>query len=749
MFFVIYLDIKIISGFQSGNISLKQLYTFFSNLFFQLFFITLNKIQKMKSNTKKLKQQIVKIFKNNPQTQYNYKQISKILNIENTSQRRKISSILQQLTKEGQLSEIKKGKYQLKSVKGKIIGTLDMSARRDGIVYSEELGQDIHISIPNLHHALHNDIVEVSIFAKSKKNQLQGEITKIIKRNDKPFVGTIIKSENFAFVTIDDRLMPFDIFIPLKKLSGAKHGDKVIVKITDWPEYAKNPMGEIIDVLGKAGEHNVEMHAILAEFGLPYKFPEEVNIAAKKLSTKITPEDIKKRKDYRKTLTFTIDPSDAKDFDDALSFKKIDENKYEIGIHIADVTHYIKPGSIIDKEAEKRATSVYLVDRVVPMLPEILSNNVCSLNPNTDKLTFSVIVVMDNNANIKKTWIGRTIINSNRRFNYEEVQKIIETHKGDYADEISKLNQLAQTLRKKRFENGAISFDRGELRFKIDKEGKPIEVLYKKAKQSNQLVEEFMLIANKKVAERIGKPKQNQTPKTFVYRVHDAPDYDKLKQFKDFIEKFGYNISLKNDKAIAASLNKLFKDLQGKPEADVIANFAIRSMARAVYTTDNIGHYGLGFKYYTHFTSPIRRYPDMMVHRLLQRYLDKKPSAKKEIYEEKCKHSSEMEQLAMNAERTSTKYKAVEFMKDKIGQTFDAYISGLTDWGIFVEIQPYKIEGMILIRDIEDDFFYFDEDSYTLIAHYSDKKYTIGNKVRVKVVRADLVKRQLDFQLVN
>ncbi len=703
----------------------------------------------MAKHSKKLHKQILNIFKENPQKQYNYKQISKILNITTQAQKRAVSRSLQQFAREGKLQEVKKGKYQLRFIKKKTTGILDMSQRRNAVVYSEELNADIHINVNNLNHAIHNDLVEVSIFAKSKKNILEGEITKIIKRSETNFVGTIIKSDNFAFITVDNRLFPFDIFVPLKKLKGAKHGDKVIAKIVDWPEYAKNPIGEIIDVLGQAGNHNVEMHAILAEFGLPYKFPEKVENEAKKIPTKITAEEIKKRKDFRNTFTITIDPADAKDFDDAISLKILPGNKYQIGIHIADVTHYVKPGTIIDSEAYKRATSVYLVDRVVPMLPEALSNNICSLNPHTDKLTFSVVVTFDENANIKKTWIGRTIINSDRRFDYEEVQKIIETGEGEYSEEIKILNDIAQKLRKKRFEKGAISFDRGELRFKIDKDGKPLEVYYKKAKASNQLIEEFMLVANKKVAERIGKPRQNYEPKTFVYRVHDVPDFEKLRQFKDFIAKFGYEINLKNNKTIADSFNNLFEQLRDKPEADVIANFAIRSMARAVYTTDNIGHYGLGFKYYTHFTSPIRRYPDMMVHRLLQKYLDGAPSANKSKYEEKCKHSSEMEQLAMNAERTSIKYKAVEFMKERIGQTFDGYISGLTEWGIYVEVQPYKIEGMILIRDIEDDFFYFDEETYSLIAHYSNKRYQIGDKIRIKVIRADLIKRQLDFALVQ
>jgi len=671
------------------------------------------------------------------------------LNIDSPSQKRAVSKALQLLAKEGKISEIKKGRYELKAVKKTIIGTLDMSQKHDAVVFSKEFGDEIHISVPNLMHSLHDDTVKVSVFAKTKKNQLQGEVIEIIKRNDKHFVGTVMKSKNFAFISVNNKMMPFDIFIPIKKLKNAKQGDKVIAKIKDWPAHAKNPVGKIVEVLGATGNNNAEMHAILAEFGLPYKFPEFVEKEAEKILTTITNDEIKKRKDFRNTLTITIDPADAKDFDDAISLKILSENRFEIGIHIADVSHYVQENSIIDKEAFNRATSVYLVDRVVPMLPETLSNNVCSLNPNTDKLTFSVVVTFDENANIKKTWIGRTIINSDRRFNYEEAQEIIETKKGEYSKEINILNDIAQKLREKRFKKGAISFNRGELRFRIDDEGKPLDVIYKKAKESNQLVEEYMLTANIKVAERIGKPKPGKEAKTFIYRIHDEPDYEKLKQFKDFIIKFGYEVSLKTNKSIANSFNKLFDELRGKPEADVIASYAIRSMSKAIYTTDNIGHYGLGVKHYTHFTSPIRRYPDMMVHRLLQKYLDNSPSANKNEYEEKCIHSSKMEHLAMNAERTSIKYKAIEFMKEKIGETFDGYISGLTEWGIYVEIQPYKIEGMILIRDIEDDFFYFDEETYTLNAHYSDKKFQIGDKIKVIVSRADIVKRQLDFKLIN
>lgn len=700
-----------------------------------------------KTNSKKNKKQILAIFEKNPQKQYNYKQISKILGHKKPAQQRVIEKILLKLNEENQIFEIKKGKYQLKKVKTKQ-GVLDMSIKRDPLVKLTNTNEEIHINSRKLNRALHNDIVEVSIYPKSKKNIIEGEILEIIERASTQYVGTIIKSNNFAFCSVNSKLMPYDIFIPIKKLKKAKHGDKVVVEIFDWPAYAKKPIGEIKTILGKSGEHNAEMHAILAEYGLPYKFSETINQKAKEISAEITSEEIKKRKDFRNTLTITIDPADAKDFDDAISIKTLDNNLYEIGIHIADVTYYVKENSAIDKEAYSRATSVYLVDRVVPMLPEILSNKICSLTPNTDKLTYSVVVKIDKNAKIKHTWIGRTIINSNKRFNYDEVQKIIETNKGEHSDKILTLNNIAQKLRQKRFENGAFSFDRGEIKFKIDEKGNPTEVIYKKSNEANQLVEEFMLTANKKVAEKIGKPTAKKPKKTFIYRVHDQPNYDKLKQFQEFALKQGYEIKLDNKKTIANSLNKLFADIKNIPQSDTIANFAIRSMARATYTTQNIGHYGLDFEYYTHFTSPIRRYPDIMVHRLLTKYLRKEESVNQQQYEQKCIHASEKEQLAMTAERASIKYKTVEFMKQHIGETFDGYISGITEWGIYVEIIPFKIEGMILIRNIADDFFFFDEANYTLIAHYSDKKFSIGDKVKIKVIKADLTKRMLDFKLI-
>ncbi len=702
----------------------------------------------MKISKKKLKKHVLDVFRKNPEKQMNYKQVSAVLGIDSRSKRRLVMSVLDELYRKGELIEVKKGKYQYHRVKKYVEGVLELTNRGEGSVYCKELDEYVFIPSQYLNHALPGDKVKVLIFAKRKKSKLIGEVVEILKRSRQNIVGTVSITKNIAFLITEHKKFPYDVFIPLNKLKGAKNGYKAVVKIIEWPEYAKNPVGEVVEVLGKSGTHEAEMHAILLEFDLPYRFPEKVLKAAEQITAGITPEEIKKRKDFRDVLTFTIDPADAKDFDDAISFRDLGNGKYEIGVHIADVTHYVKEGTIIDKEAEKRGTSVYLVDRVVPMLPEKLSNDICSLNPHTEKLTFSVVFTLNQDAKLLKHWIGKTVIKSDRRFNYDEVQKILETGEGDFAEELKIINSIARKFRKKRVEHGAVLFDRGELRFKVDKKGVPTEVIYKEPREAEQLIEEFMLLANRKVAEKVGKTKPDEKPKTFVYRVHDEPDYEKLRSFKDFIEKFGFKINMKSPKTIAKSLNYIFEQLKDKPERDVIANYAVRSMAKAVYSTNNIGHYGLGFDYYTHFTSPIRRYPDMMVHRLLERYLNKGKSVNKEYYEDRCKHASEREQLAMNAEWASIKYKAVEFMKDKVGEEYDGLISGITEWGMFVEIIKYKIEGVVLLRNIEDDFFYFDERQYALIGHYTNKVYKIGNKVRVKVAKADLVKRQLDLQLI-
>jgi ribonuclease R len=708
-----------------------------------------NKNHPQSFNARTLKKYILEILKNNPTLNYNYKQISKKLNIKDDGTKHLISRVFKELKSDGFVEEISTGKYKFKIKTGYKTGKLDISKKNNAIVYVEDSDEEIFIPEANLHHSLHGDLVEVYVYAKRKKShQLEGEIVRIVERGRDQFVGTVEVSRNFAFLIIEHRYMPYDIFIPSNKLHGAKQGEKAIAKIIEWPDGAKSPIGEIIEILGKSGENEVEMHAILAEFDLPYKFTEEVEKEAEKISAEITKEEIDRRRDFRNITTFTIDPADAKDFDDALSLKILENGNYEVGVHIADVTHYIKEETILEEEAEKRATSVYLVDRVVPMLPEKLSNGVCSLSAHTDKLTYSAVFEIDKDVNIINSWFGRTIINSDRRFSYEEAQKVIETGEGDLKNEILTLHDLAQKLRNQRFKKGAISFDRIEVKFILDEKGKPTGVYFKEAKASNQLIEEFMLLANKKVAELIGKVEKGEQAKTFVYRIHDEPDLEKLGNFSKFISKFGYSIDIENEEKIANSLNLLLANIKGKPFEEVISNLAIRSMAKAVYSTKNIGHYGLGFKHYTHFTSPIRRYPDMMVHRLLDRYLQNGTSVLQHKYEKKCKHSSDMENIAVQAERASIKYKSVEFMKDKIGQEFSGVISGLTEWGMYVEIVDTKIEGMVSLKELDDDFYSFDEKNYCLIGHYNERKFTLGDSVRVTILRANVEKRQLDFKLL-
>ena len=532
------------------------------------------------------------------------------------------------------------------------------------------------------------------------------------------------------------------------KLKGGKSGDKAIVRITEWPEEAKNPLGEVVDILGTAGDNDAEMNAILAEFDLPYKYPANVEKAAEKISDAIPEEEIAKREDFRGVTTFTIDPKDAKDFDDALSARKLDNGNWEVGVHIADVTYYVKPESLIDREAFSRATSVYLVDRTIPMLPERLCNQICSLRPNEEKLCFSVIFELNKNAEIQQSHITRTIIKSDRRFTYEEAQAVIETGEGEYKEEILALNGLAQKLRDRRFKDGAIAFDRYEVKFDIDENGKPLGTYIKESKEANKLIEEFMLLANRTVAEFIGKSK-NKTKKTFVYRIHEQPDPEKLRDFSAFISRFGYKMRTEGTKTdISKGINKLLDSVQGKPEENLVETLAIRSMQKAHYTTDNIGHYGLAMDYYTHFTSPIRRYPDMMVHRLLERYLAGGRSVIKNKYEEYCKHCSEMEMVASNAERSSIKYKQVEFMKDKLGQVFDGVVSGVTEWGLYVELNDNKCEGLVPIRDLDDDYYEFDDKNYCLLGRRTKRIYRLGDAITVKVAQANLERKQLDFALV-
>jgi ribonuclease R len=680
----------------------------------------------------------------------NYKQVSAKLNITDPSGRDTILEILREQAKKGVFMEPEKGKFRLKDLKTFVTGKVDMTA--DGsafVVPDDEFEKDIFVSARKLHNALNGDLVKVYIYAKKSGRKNEGELVEIIKRAKTDFIGVIRISDRFAFVNVDDRKMLHDIFVPLSDLGGAKNGQKVQVSITDWPEGAKNPIGKIATILGEQGENNTEMNAILAQYGFPLAFPAEVEHEADAIPEEISAHDLKGRKDFRDTVTFTIDPADAKDFDDAISFKKLPNGNYEIGVHIADVSHYVKPNSHLDKEAYARATSVYLVDRVIPMLPERLSNGVCSLRPHEDKLCFAAVFELDEHANIITEWFGRTVIHSNRRFSYEEAQEVIENKAGDHAEEILKLNELAYILRDKKFKNGAISFESTEVKFKLDETGKPVGVYVKERKDAHKLIEDFMLLANKKVAEFVSKKGSGKKKYTFVYRSHDSPNLENLGNFALFAARFGYKINTKSDKEIAKSLNYLMEDVEGKKEQNVLTQLAIRSMAKAVYTTKKTSHYGLAFDHYTHFTSPIRRYPDVMVHRLLASYLNNEKSANEEEYETASSHSSTMEKRAADAERASIKYKQAEYLEENIGNTFTGIISGVTEWGMYVEIIENKCEGMVRLRDIADDFYVLDEKNYCIIGQRKKKKYQLGDEVKVKVKKVDLAKRQIDFSLVQ
>jgi ribonuclease R len=657
-----------------------------------------------------------------------------------------------ELAHEGFLHESPKGKFKIKADRPYIEGTVDMTARGSAYIISPDIDDDVFISPKNLNHALNGDKVKVYLYARRKNSKPEGEVVEILERAKNEFVGIIEKSAHFAFLVPDDPKMPVDIFIPKEKMNGAKDGDKAIVRIIDWPKDATSPFGEVIEVLGKPGDNDTEAHAILIEYGLPYRFPEKIVKEAEQLNVDITEDEIKRRRDMRDITTFTIDPIDAKDFDDALSVRKLPNGNYEIGIHIADVSHYVKEGSNIDKEAFKRATSVYLADRVVPMLPEVLSNYACSLRPNEDKLTYSAVFEMDENANVLKQWFGRTVTHSDRRFTYEEAQEIIEGKEGDFKDEILLLDKLAKKLRKERFKQGSIDFDRAEVRFNLDEKGNPIGVYIKTSKDANKLIEEFMLLANRKVAEFVGKKhleQKNNQKYTFVYRIHDTPDPEKLITFNNFVHKFGLSLNLQDEKAIAHSLNQVIEKVQNTPEEDLIEQLAIRTMAKAEYSTNNIGHYGLGFDYYTHFTSPIRRYPDVMVHRLLQRYLEGGKSVPQQPYEEKCKHCTKMEINATQAERASIKFKQVQFLQDKVGQEFLGVISGVSEWGLFVELVDNYCEGMVRLRDLNDDYYYLDEENYRVVGKKYGLTYQMGDEVTVRVKNVDLDRKQIDFELIQ
>jgi ribonuclease R len=617
-----------------------------------------------------------------------------------------------------------------------------MTRMGSGFISSDDIEDDIFVSAKNLNTALHGDKVKVWLYARRKGARPEGEVVEIIERWRTSFVGTVEIMPNFAFLMPDNKNMPFDLYIPISKLNGAKQGQKAVARVTDWNPRSKNPVAEIINVLGDPGLHSTEMHAILAEFELPYKFTEEVESDAEKIRSEITAADIKERRDFRNVPTFTVDPADARDFDDALSLRQLENGNWEVGIHIADVTHYVKLDSLTEEEAKQRATSVYLVDRVVPMLPERLSNNICSLIPSEDKLTYSAVFELNNKSEVLNEWFGRTIINSDKRFSYSEAQFVIDTSEGEMKDQILLLHKLAQQLRAKRFAFGAFSFERVEVQFDLDDEGRPLGVRFRDMGTANQLIEEFMLLANKRVAEFVGKKLKG---KTFVYRIHDKPDPEKISNFRQFITRFGYKLTA-DENNLPKAMNRLMKEVAGRSEQNIIETIALRAMAKAIYSTDNIGHYGLAFKYYTHFTSPIRRYPDMMVHRLLTAYLDGENPGSQEKYEKLCDHSSKMERLANEAERASVKYKQVEFMSDKMGQVFDGVISGVTEWGIYVEIIENQCEGMVSVRDLADDFYEYDEENYCIRGRSTGKLYTLGDRVKVEVVKADMQKKQLDFR---
>ncbi len=680
---------------------------------------------------------------------HNYKQVASKLGYKEQQVKQLIIDCLHDLKKSGELEELFPGKYRMKQSENFVIGIVEVTSSNNAFVNTDQAEEPVLIAQKNLNQAVNGDRVKVYLYAKREGRRLEGEVVEVLDRGRKTFVGIVEVFKNYAFLSPETRDIAYDIFIPLDKLNNVLNGQKAVARITDWPANAKNPFGEIVRVLGNPGENETEMHAILAEFELPAFFEAEVERDAESINGEITEEEIKKRKDFRKVTTFTIDPTDAKDFDDALSYRLLENGIVEVGVHIADVTHYVKPGMIVEKEGYERATSVYLVDRVVPMLPEHLSNNLCSLRPDEDKLCYAAVFEIDANAKVLKQWFGRTIIRSNRRFNYDEAQNIIDTKEGDLEEVILHLHDLAQKMRKERVAKGAFTFERDEVKFEIDANGKPLRVFLKENKPSNQLIEEFMLLANRKVAEFIGKKEEGKSEKTFVYRIHDKPNDLKLESFTKFIKKFGYKINSVSNRKLAQSMNTLMTEIKGKNEFNIIENLALRAMSKAVYSTENIGHYGLAFDFYTHFTSPIRRYPDMMVHRLLTHYLAGGQSLNKMEYEDYCKHSSDMERRAMEAERASIKYKQVEFMTDKVGQIFEGVISGVTEWGVYVEMKSVGCEGMIPLRNMTGDFYTFDENNYCLIGRQTQKKYQLGDSVTVQVSKTNILKRQIDLKLIE
>jgi len=730
----------------------------------------IKKYKKKRIIIKDLKRNILTIFSKKPDKFFNYKQICAKLNITDSNGRGQVIKNLEDLKGQGKLKEVERGKYTLVENKDYYIGTLDVTSNGNAYFICDDFESDVFVPSININRGLHQDTVKVYVYNKRRSSKKEGDVVEIIERAKTNFVGVLQMSKNFGFVIPDNNKMYADIFISKNSLDGAEDGDKVIASLTDWPENSKNPFGKITQVLGKPGEHSTEIHSILAEYGLPYEFPVYIEKEAEVLDIRITKEEISKRRDMRGDLTFTIDPKDAKDFDDALSYKVLENGNYEIGIHIADVSHYIDINSALEKEAYKRATSVYLVDRVVPMLPERLSNGVCSLRPHEEKLTFSAVFELNEKAQIVNDWYGKTVIYSDQRFAYEEAQVIIENGienkkitipeeisiqdtfyevSEDIVNAVLKMDTLSKILRKKRLKEGAITFDKVEVKFELDNKANPLGVYFKESKDANKLIEEFMLLANRKVSEFISRKAGKASKNTFVYRVHDEPNIDKLSALQGIISKFGYRIDIKSRQSTSESLNKLLSDVHGKGESNMIETLTIRSMSKAEYTTNNIGHYGLAFDYYSHFTSPIRRYPDIMAHRLLQHYLEGGKSPNKEGYEEKCKHASEMEYLATKAERDSIKYMQVKYMQNHKESVFRGVISGVTDWGIYVEIIENKCEGMVRIRDIKDDYYIYDEKQYALVGQSTKNMYQLGDEVTVRVKNTDLERKHLDFYLVE